>query len=128
MCLAAIPIVAVNRRHFTALRSETLSSGEPIMKTLARLVAFGFVSLSTSVLLAQAASPHASHSESKRAQAEQGASDPNVADSRSGGSMAQVQKMMQARMQASDAQLDALLTEMNGATGEKKVEAMAALL
>jgi hypothetical protein len=42
--------------------------------------------------------------------------------------MMEMHQKMQAEMQAADGQLDALLAEMNGSTGEKKVEAIAALL
>ncbi len=99
------------------------------MKTVIRLFAFGFVSISTSWLLAQAEAPNPPHGDTEHSQHQHSTMDPNAAESHShaGGSMAQMQQMM-AHMQASDAQLDALLAEMNGATGEKKVEAMAALL
>jgi hypothetical protein len=50
---------------------------------------------------------------------------PNGAPSRP---MMERMRQMQTEMQTTDGQLDALLAEMNGSTGEKKVEAIAALL
>jgi dipeptidase len=41
---------------------------------------------------------------------------------------AEMQKKMEAKMKAAEAELNALLEQVNSTTGEKKVEAMAALL
>jgi cytochrome P450 len=42
--------------------------------------------------------------------------------------MSEMHKKMEAEMKAQDAELDKLVSEMNTATGEKKADAMAALL
>jgi hypothetical protein len=41
---------------------------------------------------------------------------------------AEMQKKMEAKMKAADAEVNALLDQMNTATGDKKIDAMAALL
>ncbi len=86
------------------------------MKALQRTIAFAVLMLPSQALFAQAAAQQR---------------EPSNPAKPPDGAMRQMMEMhqtMQAEMQAADGQLDALLAEMNGSTGTKKVEAMAALL
>jgi hypothetical protein len=86
------------------------------MKALQGTIAFAVLVLPSQALFAQGA-PHQNN-------ASQTAKSPDAAMRQ----MTEMHQKMQAEMQAADGQLDALLAEMNGSTGEKKVEAIAALL
>ena len=76
--------------------------------------------------------PLHNHGLTARLQAQAQVQDPHHADTTTGGAQAaaaapQRQEMM-AAMKAADAKLDDLVQKMNAAKGEKKTEAMAALL
>jgi hypothetical protein len=102
------------------------------MKTLPGSLAFVSILLSAGWLRAQAEDPRPRpRVETDQAQHEHGVSSdsgPRRSESRSGRPSADAMQRMQAEMQASEAQVDGLLAEMNAATGDKKIEAMAALL
>jgi hypothetical protein len=85
------------------------------MKALQRMIVFGVLMLPSPALFAQAMHQREASNPAK----------PPEAAMRQ---MMELHQKMQAEMQQADGQLDALLAEMNGSTGEKKVEAIAALL
>src|SRR5258707_7944657 len=102
------------------------------MKTLPGLIAFVSILLWSGWLRAQAEDPRPRlRAETNQAQHEHAASadsGPRRSESRPGRPTAEAMQRMQAEMQASEAQLDGLLAEMNASTGDKKIDAMAALL
>jgi hypothetical protein len=96
--------------------SVSLQIGGSIMKALERTITFAVLMFSSQALFAQAA-PH-----------QHDANNPSKPPDAAMRQMMEMHQKMQADMQAADGQLDALLAEMNGSTGTKKVEAIAALL
>jgi hypothetical protein len=96
-------------------------SGGSIMKALQMSVALTVFMLLPQAILAQANDPFAPHHDASKPANRT----PDDAPMRQ---MMEMHEKMQAEMQSADGQLDALLAEMNGSTGEKKVEAIAALL
>ncbi len=116
------------------------------MKTLRTVIALSAAMLLPSTLLAQdssgrprssAGAPQATAAGGWGAVAQPSDSNPTFTLSGGAGqpsngapsrSMMELMRQMQTEMQTTDGQLDALLAEMNGSTGEKKVEAIAALL